>query len=184
MLSDRNFTDAAQRVVRHIRERAMDRQMVRGELTEATAGMLAVLSIQRWERKLGRVALEQIADDVDGLARALDSAIESEGQHARSFFGEYDALVVIHELESLGDSKFVTVPSGQQGLVVDMATPVLKLLSQAEFEAKELQHAWVGTEHILLAAVRLACPKFRSLLRQHRIQFEKLREAVLKLLES
>jgi hypothetical protein len=91
-LSRRRFTDAAQRVVRHISERVMDRGMVAGELTEATAGMLAILSILRWERKVALTALERLGTDLDKLARDVDAAIEAEGRSSRQPDGtEFDA---------------------------------------------------------------------------------------------
>jgi hypothetical protein len=167
-LSGRHFTDSAKRAVCHIAERALDRGMHAGELTPATAGMLAVLSILRWERKVGLVALERMGVDRDGLARELDEVIAAEGRVSRD----------------PGGPRLTTLPSGQRALVVDTDAPVRGLLDEAEHEALGLDHNWVGTEHLLLAAIRLACPRFRELLDRHAIGHERTRQAVLGVLTS
>ena len=86
-LSARHFTDCAQRTIGHARDRAMDRGMLAGELTETTAGMLAILSMLRWERKLSRVALERLCVDSDDLARDVDEAIDAIGADIRDALG-------------------------------------------------------------------------------------------------
>src|SRR5262245_32417300 len=141
-LSARHFTDSAQRAIDHVRERAGDRGMFSGELNEATAGMLVLLSILRWERKVGRAAFERLGVDHDALAREVDAAINEEGRKARK----------------PGGPQFKTLPSGERAIVTDMETPMRPLLDRAEHEALALGHDWVGTEHLALAAVRLACP--------------------------
>jgi ATP-dependent Clp protease ATP-binding subunit ClpA len=167
-LSGRHFTDKACRAVEHARDRAVDRGMVSGELTEATAGMLTVLSILRWERTVARAALERTAADLDALARELDAAIDAEGRAARD----------------PGGSRFTALPAGRRGIVVDTAMALRRLLEQAEHEALGLRHNWVGTEHLVLASVRLACPRFWELLDRHRIGYDGLRQAVLDVLQS
>jgi hypothetical protein len=162
-LSGRHFTDSAQLVVRHIAERAMDRGMLAGELTEATAGMLAVLSILRWERKVARAALERLELDLDRLARDLDTAIDAEGEAS----------------SRPGGPQFGVLPSGQRYIAVDNDAPRRPLLGQAEHEALGLVHDWVGTEHLLLAAVRFACPRFREVLDRHAVDYDRVKEAVL-----
>jgi ATP-dependent Clp protease ATP-binding subunit ClpA len=165
-LSARHFTDSAQRVVRHVAERALDRGMLSGELTEATAGMLALLSILRWERKVALAALERLGADLDRLAREVDAAIGTEGQESRR----------------AGGPRFEVLPSGQRALVVDTDTPMGPLLERAEHQALGLGHTWVGTEHLLLAAVQFACPRFREVLDQHTVSYERVRQAVLDVL--
>src|SRR5688500_1152862 len=144
-LSRRGVTDSARRVLRHVSERSMDRGMFAGELTEATAAMLAVLSIVRWERKLARAALEQIGIDLCRFGQAVDDAIVSEGESVRR----------------PGGPQFDILPSGQRAILVDRRTPLQPLLDRAEKESRDLQHNWIGTEHLLLAAVSTACPRFQ-----------------------
>src|SRR5436190_1754937 len=102
-LSARHFTDAAQRIISHIAERALDRGMVFGELNEATAGMLMLLSLLRWERKVGLAALEGMGVATDALARELDAAIDEEGRAERR----------------AGGPQFTVLPSGQRALFVE-----------------------------------------------------------------
>jgi ATP-dependent Clp protease ATP-binding subunit ClpA len=165
-LSGRRFTTSAIRVVEHIAERASDRGMLASELTEATAGMLAVLSILRWERKVARAALEQLGIDLDRLAREIDDAIRVEGETSRNPTGPQ---LGVHE----SDSRY---------LFVDLDSPRRPLLNQAEHEALALQHGYVGSEHILLAAVRFACPRFREILDRHLVTADRIRDVVLELL--
>ncbi|MFO0911420.1 MAG: Clp protease N-terminal domain-containing protein [Pirellulales bacterium] len=164
--AERRLTDSAQRVIRHIADRALDRGMVAGELTEGTAGMLAVLSILRWERKVALAVLEQLGADLDRLAREIDEGIRAEGLVARNPDGP----------------QFRLSSTGERQLEVDTGTPLHPLVEQAERESQEIGHDWVGTEHLLLAAVRSACPRFREVLDCHRVTHERVRESVLDLL--
>jgi hypothetical protein len=167
-LSGRHFTDSAHRVVRHIAERAMDRGMFAGELTEATVGMLAVLSILRWERNVALAALERLGANLDRLGRDLDGSIDAEGRSSRRADGP----------------RFETLASGQRAIVLDRDTPRRPLLGHAEHEALSLGHDWVGTEHLLLAAVRFASPGFREVLDRQAISYDRVREAVVNVLRS
>jgi ATP-dependent Clp protease ATP-binding subunit ClpA len=167
-LRGRHFTTSAERVVQHIVERASDRNMAAGELSENTAGMLAVLSILRWERKVAVGVLENLGADLDRFARELDAAIEDEGRSSRR----------------PGGPEFVALPAGRWGIIVDWDTPCRPLLDQAEHEALALGHGWVGTEHLLLAAVRFACPRFQEVLARHGVEYDKVRREVLDVLAS
>jgi hypothetical protein len=167
LLRARHFTDAARLIVGQIEERAADRGMFFGQLTEATAAMLAVLSILRWERKVGLAALERTGADLDRLARDLDDAIRAEGR-CRPTEGPY----------------WICGPSGQKGVVWDPDTPRRSLLDQAASEAAALGHNWTGTEHLLMAAIQLACPVFREVLDRHGINYDPVRQKVLNVLNN
>jgi hypothetical protein len=140
--------------------------MFSGELTEATAGMLSVLSVLRWERKVGRAALEKICPDQDSLAHEIDIAIEEQADEARNPEGPL----------------FKTLPSGQRAIIVEMDSPLRALLNQAEQEALGLGHDWVGTEHLVLSAIRLACPRLQAVLGRQGITYDGVKAAVLELL--
>jgi ATP-dependent Clp protease ATP-binding subunit ClpA len=165
-LTSRHFTDSAKRVVRHICERAIERHMVAGELTEATAEMLAILSMLRWERKLGKAAMERLVEDCDALARELDGTIARVGKDERRPDGP----------------QVETLPSGQASIVVDMGPPLKKLLDQAERESQALGQNWVGTEHLMLAAIHSECPELREVLRRYGVDYDKVKQAILDLI--
>jgi len=164
-LKDRR-TDAARLIMQHVVDRALDRGMISGELTEATVGMLTILSILRWERKVGRAALERAEVVIDALARELDAAIDDEGETTRA------------------DRPHVeTLPSGQRVIVLDTHGPLRCLLDQAQQEALELGHHYVGTEHLLLAAIRTECPRLKELLWRHGVSHERVTQAVVSVLQ-
>jgi len=137
-----------------------------GEFTEATASMLAVLSILRWERKVALAALEKLGIDLDAVARELDEAIVTEGNSSRRAEG----------------LRFYALPSGQQIIDWDQDGPRQALLNHAEEEAQKMGHDYMGTEHLLLAAVNHACPRLSQLLNRHGITYGQTRDAVVDLL--
>jgi ATP-dependent Clp protease ATP-binding subunit ClpA len=167
-LTNRHFSDSATRVVHHIADRAGDRGMTRGEFTEATVNMLAVLSILRWERRVARASMERITNDLDRMARELDELIEIEGRTSRRAQSPLAQVL----------------PSGQRVRRVDFSTAQQSLLAEAEHQSMALGHNWVGTEHLLLGAVRLACPQFRQLLDRHGMTFDRVRESVVAILDA
>lgn len=76
------------------------------------------------------------------------------------------------------------MPSGEVGFVADIDTPLIPFLTAAERESFELGHDWVGTEHLLLAIMRLADPSLFGVFKRHRVTYAKVRQAVLELLQS
>lgn len=164
-LSARHFTTSAIHIVEQLLPRAADRSM---EVTEQTVTMLALWSLLRWERKVGLVALERMGGEIDALAREVDRALS-------------EACAEIHQ--RTGPPKLQVLPSGQRAIVVDFNTPLEPLLAAAEHEAIALGHNWVGTEHLLLAAVRLACPRLREVLDRHRVGHDEVRQAVVEILQ-
>jgi hypothetical protein len=159
----RHFTTSAVHIVEQLWPRAADRGMAE-EVTEQTVPMLALWSILRWERKPGLAALEQMGVEVDALARDVDRALDA----ACEEFGRVN-----------GPRQFQTLPSGQRVTVVDFRAPLAPLLAEAEHEALGLGHTWVGSEHLLLAAIRVADARLREVLDRHRIGYDGARRAVL-----
>jgi ATP-dependent Clp protease ATP-binding subunit ClpA len=135
------------------------------------AEMLALWSLLLWERKVGLVALERSGVDRFELARGLDQL-----------------------LEDTSDDKGVAWDSQRSALVrAKAATPfqppdldalLEPLLLQAEHEALALTHNYVGSEHVLLAIVRLAKPALANLLRHRGMAYDRLRQAVVDLLRE
>jgi ATP-dependent Clp protease ATP-binding subunit ClpA len=56
------------------------------------------------------------------------------------------------------------------------------VLDRADEEAEELAHNWIGTEHLLLAITSVNDPTLSPLLACHRIEHDRVRDAVLELL--
>jgi hypothetical protein len=167
-LAARHFTTSAIHIVEQLGPRAADRS-IHTELTEQTIPMLALWSVLRWERKVGLVALERVGVEIDSLARDVDRALEAACEEVR---------------RRTGPPKLQTLPSGQRCMVVDSQAPLAPLLVAAEHEALGFGHNWVGTEHLLLAVVRLADSRLREVLERHRVTYEEVRRAVLELLQS
>jgi hypothetical protein len=167
-LAARHFTTAAIHTVEQLWPRAADRSICT-ELTEQTVLMLALWSLLRWERKVGLVALERMGVETDSLARDVDRAL---------------AAACAEERRRAGPPKLQTLPSGLRGFGVDFHTPLAPLLAAAEHEALGFGHDWVGTEHLLLAVVRLADSRLGEVLERHRVTYEEVRRAVLDLLQS
>src|SRR5688500_12254915 len=115
-LSARHFTTSAVHIVEQLWPRAADRSMST-EVTEQTAPMLALWSVLRWERKVGLVALERAGVQVDALARDVDRALAA----ACSEFRRQN-----------GPPRLQTLPSGQQGIMMDFWAPFAPLLESAE----------------------------------------------------
>lgn len=154
-LAARHFTTSAIHIIEQMLPRAADRS-ISTEITEQTILMQALWSVLRWERKVGLVALDRIGVDTDALARDVDREL----------------------------LKLRTLSSGHCSLVMDIETSIIPLLAAAEHEALELGHNWVGSEHLLLAIVRLADPSLCEVLERHRIVYNEVRLMVLDLLHS
>lgn len=161
------LADSARRILQHVVERASDRGMMHsGELTEATAGMLAVLSIVKWERKVARAALEDLGIDLCRFGQAIDDAIVTEGK----------------EFRDPGVPQFRILPSGEQQRILDPRPALLPLRACAEVEARHLAHNWVAAEHLLLGAVSTACPRFQHVLQENAVTHRAIKQAVMTLL--
>jgi ATP-dependent Clp protease ATP-binding subunit ClpA len=107
--------------------------------------------------------------DVDALARDVSRALD----------------VACREFRRVnGPLRLQTLPSGEQGIVVDFRAPLTSLLNTAEKESTGLAHNWVGTEHLLLAVIQLADPPLREVLKRHRVKYDGVRQSVLEALQS
>lgn len=159
-LSARRFTDSAVRIVEQLWPRAMDRGMS-SEVTEQTVPMLALWSVLRWERKVGLVALERNGVNVDALACDVDRAIDA----------------------ACGDFRRANGPPQVCGVVVDFLAPLAPLLETAERESLSLGHDWVGSEHLVLALIRIADLRLKRVLEQHGVAYDAVRKSILEILQ-
>jgi len=167
-LAARNFTQSAIHVIEQLCPRAADRRMS-SEATEQTVNLLALLAILRWERKVGVAALERMGVDIDSLARAVDHALSATCADIR---------------QHAGPPEYQTLPSGQRAVVVDFDTPLQPLLTTAEAEALGMDHEYVGTEHLLLATIRRACPRLREVLQDHGITYVRVKTPIIEVLRT
>jgi ATP-dependent Clp protease ATP-binding subunit ClpA len=167
-LAARHFTTSAIHIVEQLWPRSADRGITT-EITEETSLMLALLSLLRWERKVGLVALQRLGIDRNALADDVDRTLDAACAEVRT---------------RKGPPTLQSLPSGRPGFIVDLQTPLAPLLEAAEHEALGMGHSWVGSEHILLAIVRLADPHLREVLDRHGIKYDDVRRVVLELLHS
>ena len=173
----RRVTDSAQRISKQIADRAIDRGLCLRATDNATMIMLALWSVLMGERKVGLVAIERACGDRFDLVRALDRMLEHKTSELPI---AYD---LEHELDCENRLHHIAVPKAALPYdgwdSEDLLNP---LLDQAEYEAKELGHNYLGSEHLVLAIVNLADPSLKTLLEEHGVAYEKVREAIIGLL--
>jgi ATP-dependent Clp protease ATP-binding subunit ClpA len=167
-LTARRFTASAIHIIEQLPPRAADRRMS-AQVTEQTANLLTLWAILRWERKVGLVALEHMGVDVDSLSKAVDRILSAACAEIR---------------QHAGPPEYQTLPSGQRAVVIDFDTPLEPLLTTAEAEALGMDHEYVGTEHLLLATIRRACPRLREALQDHGITYVRLKAPIIEVLRS
>jgi ATP-dependent Clp protease ATP-binding subunit ClpA len=167
--SARHITDSAQRILEQVPSRASDRGL---HVVDACSINLMVLwSLLLWERKVGRVALERLGVDPFELARDVDQLLsEKADEHPVAF----DPTRRIPYMVNTGA---VYEPWDFQALVEP-------LLLQAEHQALELGHNYVGSEHLVLAMARGTDGELLALFQKHSVRHERLRDAVVKLLHG
>lgn len=167
--SARHITDSAQRILKQIPSQASDRGL--SVVDGSSIVMLALWSLLLWERKVGRVALERVGIDPFELARDLDKLLTEKGREHPVVYDKQQGILVMAK-------------TGEPYQHWDFQTSLEPLLQQAEHEAMELGHNYVGSEHLVLAIMRDTNPSLSALLQQHELSHERVREAVLALLQG
>jgi ATP-dependent Clp protease ATP-binding subunit ClpA len=140
--------------------------------------MLALWTVLLWERKLGLAALEEAGVSRFDLVRGLDKLLQENTSELPLAFDKQHAIVSDKHQNAVVVGK--TGHSDGAWDFEDLLEPVIR---QAEHEANELGHNYVGSEHLVLALVKLADPLLATLLKQHGVTYEKVREAVVRLLQ-
>jgi ATP-dependent Clp protease ATP-binding subunit ClpA len=160
------ITDPARRVLQQASERAADRglHVLDGPIFSA----LVLWTLLRWERKVGLVAIEHTGANLVDLAQDVD-ALLSEYQES--------CAVAIDP-----DGRLVMQKSGIPAPNVDYGALRKRLLKQAQLEAQELGHDWIGTEHLVLAIARSAEAPLAELLATHSITHERTKSSVQEVL--
>jgi hypothetical protein len=113
-LQARGYTTSAINIIGQIWPRMADRGM-NADLTSATAAMLTLWSLLKWERKLGLVALERVGVDIDALARDVDQTL---------------SVASVEKLRNLGPPKQKTLPSRRIAFVFDTQTALVPLVAR------------------------------------------------------
>ena len=126
----------------------------------ASIVMLALWSVLLWEHKIGLIALEQAGADRFNLVRELDRLLREKQSELP------DVRDGPHTIE-INDRGAVVIDTGRPYDGWDSDALLEPLLRQAEHEAKELGHNYIGSEHLVLAIVELADPALTALLQQH-----------------
>ncbi len=165
--SNRHITDSAQRILRQIPSRCGDRGL--HVVDSASIVMMTLWSLLLWESKVGRIALEQTGVDRYDLARDLDRLLDEKADENPVAVDRHGALVL--------------VKTGEPYRHWDFDALLEPLLQQAEHEARALGHKYVGSEHLVLAIIRIADPTLTKVLQKHSISHKKVQDAVKELLQ-
>lgn len=173
--SQLRFTDSLQHILKRIPLRALDRGLGLSIADHASIVMLALWSVLLWEQKVGLIALEQAGVERFNLVRDLDRLLREKQSELP------DVRDGPHIIEINERGAFV-INTGKQYDGWDSDALLEPLLRQAEHEARELGHNYVGSEHLVLAILKLADPALTTLLQQHGVSHSKIRETVVSLL--
>src|SRR5262249_12847121 len=152
--NQRRITDSAQRILKQIPSRASDRGL--HVVDGVSIVMLALWSVLLWERKVGLIALERSGADRFDLVRGLERLLEEKAAEHPVAYDTQRGVLVLVKTGLLYDGS-------------DFEALLDPLLRQAEHEANELGHNYVGSEHLVLAIVHRADPTLTALLQQHGI---------------
>jgi ATP-dependent Clp protease ATP-binding subunit ClpA len=135
-----------------------------------TVVMMALWTFLRWERKVGLMALEAAKVDVSALTRDLDVMLDRKRDEKPGLVQQPHALISVKT----------------QQLIAPIDTGVLlePLVEQARKEAKELGHAWVGTEHLLLAIITSADRELAGLLGRHQVSYGRVHGQVREMVKA
>src|SRR3982751_2634243 len=88
----RHITDSAQRILKQVPGRASDRGLY--VVDRSSLLMLVLWSLVLWERKVGRVALEEMGIDPFDLARRLDELLTERAREHPVAYDQKQGLLV------------------------------------------------------------------------------------------
>ncbi|MGA2060474.1 MAG: Clp protease N-terminal domain-containing protein [Thermoguttaceae bacterium] len=136
-------------------------------LDESSVGMLLLWTLIRWERRFPLTAMEGMGVDIWAFTRDVDQLLENEktqksGENSQAPAkgpNDLNPLVLLQELTN-------------------------RWLQRAEDEARNLGHAFLGAEHLLLALAAGADPSWSPLFARYGIDHERLKNTVLQALAS
>ena len=134
------------------------------QLDEQTVVLLVLWSLLRWERKVGLVTLEKMGINLDSFAQEVNQALCAAWEDARQ-------------------RKCQAGLPGQKVVLVDFQ-PREQFLLAAQREAAHLSHNYVGSEHLLLAAIQMADPRLGAVLEKYAVTYERAKATILQLLHG
>jgi Clp amino terminal domain, pathogenicity island component len=155
LLSDRPFTDSAI----HLLDSLLPFNPKFGApvVDPTSVSSWALLALMRGPRKVGKSTLEELKVDMAALGEQIET-------HVRSIMP--------------ANAK----PADPDDFKRSFAAAVAPLLDAAATESQQLNHKWIGTEHLLLAAVKRASPELTAVLREHLLAHETVRAKVVEFL--
>ena len=160
-LSARHVTDSGQRILLQVPMRASERGL--RIVDDDCFVMLTLWSLLLWERKVGLVALERLGVDWLLLTRILDQLLTAKADENPVVC--YQG-VLVHER------------TRQPYTGWEFRAHFERLLGQAEHEALAMVHEYIGSEHLLLAVVRMASSEFATVLSKAGITYERVSKSV------
>jgi len=164
-LSARHVTDSAQRILNLIPSRSRDRGL--DFVDNDSIILLALWSLLRWERKVGLVSLEHIGTDTESLSRHLDELLTAKAEE--NPVGARNGVLILKK-------------TGEPYKEPDFSALLEPLLGQAEHEAMALGHNYIGSEHILLAVIKLANRQLTEVFERHGLSYERIRSSAVDVL--
>jgi len=138
-------------VVEQVAPRAADRGLA--SIDDATAGLLLLWSLLRWERTFAIRMLERLGIDLWSLACKVDEALASCGRRG----GESGACAVAGDLDAC----------------------LRTWLDRAAEQASVLRHGFLGIEHLLLAMLARRAAPFAALLDDSGLTYDGLKDAII-----
>jgi ATP-dependent Clp protease ATP-binding subunit ClpA len=132
------------------------RGLIGDEPNGEIAGKLLLMAIVSGDLKVGLAALQRLGIDLSSFKMELESSIQLDAANYKPRTSPLDVSQVHASFQPL--------------------------LSTAARYADRLQHTWVGTEHLLLAAVDVTAPPVSTILERHNMNVQAIQATVLELL--
>lgn len=170
LLQSRGYSDSAVKVIAEIPSHAFEKGLWTIDPLSFPAIMLSALL--SGERRVGLVAVEEAVQDPDAFRLCLSQLIAAESLAHRVVVRPDNVLVDAVTLEPI-------LPLSKQ--VSRLIDP---LLSAAEAEARALGNGWIGTEHLVLAAIASAAGELASLLDSFAVTHESVKLRIARILNG
>ena len=155
LLQDRPFTDSAIDIL--VKLLPFNPKFGAPVLAPVWAPAFTLLAVMCGPRKVGKCALEQLRLDMSSLFRRTE-------EHLRLRMRGKTQVTDNSELER-------------------SRTAMLKpLLDTAAEESRKLGHNWIGTEHLLLAAVKMADPDLQAIFEAQSLSYAAIRARIIEML--